>query len=166
MRAVIQRVQNASVFVNDQLISQIGKGLCVLVGISRDDTREDMDYIVRKILNTRLFDNRETGKRWSDSVVDRDYEILSVSQFTLYGNLKKGNKPDFHQSMDTKLSEDFYNEFLDKLRTGYKSDRVKDGQFGAMMAVNICNDGPVTITLESPTTTNKSTQQTDKPTNS
>ncbi|CAG2182067.1 unnamed protein product [Oppiella nova] len=111
MKAIIQRVQNASVYVttlvvNDQMVSQIGRGLCLLIGISRDDTKEDMDYMVRKILSLRIFD-AEDGKRWSASVVDKKYEILSVSQFTLYSHLK-GNKPDFHHAMDTKKSQLFY----------------------------------------------------------
>ncbi|CAG2111803.1 unnamed protein product [Medioppia subpectinata] len=148
MRAVIQRVQNASVVVNDEIVSQIGRGLCLLIGISRDDRPEDMDYMVRKILSLRVFDS-EDGKRWSDSVVDKKYEILSVSQFTLYSHLK-GNKPDFHHAMDSKKSQLFYDQFVTKLRQSYESDLIKDGVFGALMAVNICNDGPVTITLESP----------------
>ncbi|ESO00425.1 hypothetical protein HELRODRAFT_83187 [Helobdella robusta] len=146
MRAIIQRVTNASVTVDNVLVSTIGQGLCVLIGISREDTPKDIEYIVRKILNVRVFENNE--KRWSLSVVDRNLEILCVSQFTLYTVLK-GNKLDFHQSMNAEQSESFYNQFINELKLKYKPNLVKDGKFGALMSVNIQNDGPVTITLDS-----------------
>ncbi|XP_076463592.1 D-aminoacyl-tRNA deacylase 1-like [Babylonia areolata] len=146
MKALVQRVMKASVSVGDEVISSIGQGLCVLVGISRYDTPKEMEYIVRKILNLRLFDD-DSGKRWNKSVTDRDFEILCVSQFTLNVTLK-GNKPDFHEAMGPDLSQQFYNTFLDQLRAAYKPEKIKDGQFGAYMQVNIQNDGPVTIPLE------------------
>ncbi len=136
------------VLVDNELVSQIGKGLCVLIGISRNDKTEDSDYMsvnnilfklffyfklifkqfcfdwsVRKILNLRLFES-EDGKRWNNSVIDRNYEILSVSQFTLYSTLK-GNKPDFHNAMEATKSQLFYNEFLQKLKNSYKSQLIK-----------------------------------------
>jgi len=101
MRIVIQRVNKASVTVNSQQVSEIGKGLCILVGISGEDTPADADIICKKLLNMRLFDeptNDDSGKRWCKSVKDLDYEILLVSQFTLYAKLN-GNKPDFHYAM-------------------------------------------------------------------
>ncbi|ELU03758.1 hypothetical protein CAPTEDRAFT_101801 [Capitella teleta] len=134
--------------VGDELVSSVGRGICVLVGISRDDTPTDMEFMVRKILNLRLFDD-ENGKRWNKSVMDKDLEVLCVSQFTLYSILK-GNKPDFHLSMGGEDSEIFYKEFYKQMQKTYKPDKIKDGVFGAMMQVNIQNDGPVTITLESP----------------
>uniref|UniRef100_T1IYM9 D-aminoacyl-tRNA deacylase n=1 Tax=Strigamia maritima TaxID=126957 RepID=T1IYM9_STRMM len=146
MRFVVQRVLTANVSINDEIISSIGRGLCVLVGISRDDTSKDADYMIKKLLNLRIFEN-DNGKRWSLSVSDKKFEILCVSQFTLYCTLK-GNKPDFHLSMEAEKSKLFYAEFLDKLRRAYQPDLVKDGQFGALMQVNIQNDGPVTINLE------------------
>lgn len=149
MRAVIQKVLSANVTVDGSVISSIGRGFCVLIGVSRDDTSKDIDYIVRKILNLRLFDG-DDGKRWMKSVTDKQFEILCVSQFTLYAVLK-GNKPDFHQSMGSDQSEAFYHQFLTALKSKYKADFVKDGKFGAMMQVNIQNDGPVTITLDSGT---------------
>ncbi len=152
MRAIIQRVLKASVTVGDEIISSISNGYCVLIGISRDDTEKDMDFIVRKILNIRLFedDNESAAKnsKWNKSVVDRDFEILCVSQFTLQSSLK-GNKPDFHLAMSAETSKDFYNKFLQQMRTSYKSEKIKDGQFGAYMQVNIQNDGPVTIIIDS-----------------
>ncbi|WP_411027369.1 D-aminoacyl-tRNA deacylase, partial [Salmonella sp. s54925] len=108
MRAIIQRVKRASVTVDGEVVSCIKQGLCVLVGICNDDTRKDLEYIVNKVLKLRLFE--EDGKRWKKSVMDLDYEVLCVSQFTLMSVLK-GNKPDFHKAMDGELSKHFYEEF-------------------------------------------------------
>lgn len=102
---------------------------------------------IKKILNVRFFDD-DKGKRWSKNVVDKDYEILCVSQFTLCYSLK-GNKLDFHHAMKADESEQFYGQFLEKLRTKYKPELIKDGKFGAYMQVDICNDGPVTIDITS-----------------
>ncbi|OXA42625.1 D-aminoacyl-tRNA deacylase [Folsomia candida] len=148
MRAVIQRVTSASVTVNDELISSIGKGICVLVGISRDDTDKDMEYIVRKLLNIRIWDG-DSGKRWQQSVTQKKLEILCVSQFTLY-HVLKGNSPDFHQAMAAAESKEFFDKFVAKLKDAYDSNLVKEGKFGHYMQVNIQGDGPVTIQLESP----------------
>ncbi|KAI5752368.1 D-aminoacyl-tRNA deacylase isoform X1 [Diaphorina citri] len=148
MKALIQRVTNASVTVDSNVISSIGMGLCILIGISRHDTEKDMDYIVNKILKLKIFENEE-GKRWASSVSDKKYEILCISQFTLYHGLK-GNGLTFHHAMGGADSEVFYNKFLEKLKTAYDLSKVKDGKFGAHMSVNIVNDGPVTIPLESP----------------
>jgi len=98
MRVVIQRVSSAHVTVQGQLVSKIGPGLCVLVGLSRNDTEKDAEYMCRKILNTRLWPNKD-GRPWSMSVAQQNYEVLLVSQFTLYCVLK-GNKPDFHNAMN------------------------------------------------------------------
>lgn len=138
--------------VSDELVSSIQSGLCVLVGISRDDTEKDMDYMTRKLLNIRLFedDAQSSGgdSKWMKSVVDRDLEILCVSQFTLQSTLK-GNKPDFHAAMGGEQSRAFYDNFLYKLRKAYKPEKIKDGRFGAYMQVDIQNDGPVTILIDS-----------------
>ncbi|KAF9174335.1 D-tyrosyl-tRNA(Tyr) deacylase [Mortierella sp. AD011] len=158
MRAVLQRVLQASVEVNGQQISKIKQGLCVLVGLSVDDTTADLDFMVRKLLSVRVFDSNQgvleggssdPPKMWSKSVVDIGGEILCVSQFTLYGQVIKGSKPDFHLSMKSDTSRQMYHEFLDRLRKAYKPDLIKDGEFGAMMLVNIANDGPVTLELDS-----------------
>ncbi|XP_015521024.1 D-aminoacyl-tRNA deacylase 1 [Neodiprion pinetum] len=148
MKAVIQRVTQASVSVNGEIISCIGRGLCVLIGLKKDDNAADMEYIIRKILNTKIFED-ENEKRWSTNVVDKNYEILCVSQFTLYHQLK-GNKLDFHRAMPATESEPFYNNFLLELGKQYKPELIKDGKFGAMMQVLIENDGPVTLEIESP----------------
>ena len=146
MKAVIQRVSRASVTVDGEVISSIGRGLCVLVGIHRDDTEEQMEFVVRKILNLRVFDD-ENGKRWNKSVKDLDLEILCVSQFTLY-HIIKGNKLDFHMSMGGDASKTFYDKFLGRMKADYQAERIKDGRFGAMMQVEIVNDGPVTLEVE------------------
>ncbi|KAJ1685004.1 hypothetical protein LUZ63_016394 [Rhynchospora breviuscula] len=148
MRAVVQRVLSASVEVEGRIVSEIGPGLLVLVGIHEADTHSDADYICRKVLNMRLFPNEETGKAWDQSVVQRDYGVLLVSQFTLYGVLK-GNKPDFHVAMPPQKAKPFYASLVEKFQKAYSSDAVKDGIFGAMMKVNLVNDGPVTMQLDS-----------------
>ncbi|XP_011687212.1 PREDICTED: D-tyrosyl-tRNA(Tyr) deacylase 1 isoform X4 [Wasmannia auropunctata] len=124
MKAIIQRVSKASVSVDGEVISSIGNGLCVLVGIKRDDGAADMKYIVRKILNTKIFDD-DKGKKWGASVADNKYEILCISQFTLY-HVLKGNKLDFHRAMPAQESEPFYMNFLAELRKDYVPELVKD----------------------------------------
>ncbi|KAF9555797.1 D-tyrosyl-tRNA(Tyr) deacylase [Mortierella alpina] len=159
---VLQRVVQASVEVNGQQISKIKQGLCVLIGLSVDDTSADLDFMVRKLLSVRVFDSthnalaakdsepsQEPPKMWAKSVVDIGGEILCVSQFTLYGQVVKGSKPDFHLSMKSDTSKQMYHEFLNRLKKAYQADRIKDGEFGAMMLVNIANDGPVTLELDS-----------------
>lgn len=148
MRAVIQRVAKASVTVGEEVVGSIERGLCVLVGIHKSDTEADRDFIVRKILNTRLFED-QTGKRWQLGAKDAGLEILCVSQFTLYCELK-GNKPDYRHAMGGDAAQRFYEDFISQLRAQYKPDMIKDGKFGAMMQVNIQNDGPVTINIDSP----------------
>ncbi|KAG0343941.1 D-tyrosyl-tRNA(Tyr) deacylase [Podila humilis] len=171
MRAVLQRVVQASVEVNGQQISKIKHGLCVLVGLSIDDTTADLDYMVRKLLTVRVFDSNQgqssavpteavvestvsvteetPARMWSKSVTDIGGEILCVSQFTLYGSVVKGSKPDFHLSMKSETSKQMYHDFLDRLKRAYSAEKIKDGEFGAMMLVNIANDGPVTLELDS-----------------
>ncbi|XP_055602079.1 D-aminoacyl-tRNA deacylase-like [Uranotaenia lowii] len=148
MKAIIQRVTTAKVTVGEELVSSIGKGLCVLVGISSDDNANDVDWLAKKLLNIRLFED-PAGKRWSQSVLDQQLEILCVSQFTLY-NKMKGNKPDFSRAMQGPDAQSLYQTLLQKLGSQYRPDMIKDGRFGAMMQVHIQNDGPVTIELESP----------------
>ncbi|XP_034663588.1 D-aminoacyl-tRNA deacylase isoform X1 [Drosophila subobscura] len=147
MRAVIQRVRAAKVTVLDELVSSIGPGLCVLVGIKATDTATDVEFLVRKILALRLFEDE--GKRWQKSAKDLQLEILCISQFTLYHRLK-GNKPDFSAAMKGDDAQKLYKHFLDRLKQSYDSSKIKDGKFGANMQVHIENDGPVTINLESP----------------
>ncbi|CAJ0591412.1 unnamed protein product [Cylicocyclus nassatus] len=146
MRAVIQRVAKASVKVGEEVVGSIGRGVCVFVGISKDDKEDDIEYIVRKILNIRLFESDK--KRWDKSVKDEGLEVLCVSQFTLYGILK-GNKLDFHNSMNPEDASAFYARFMDRMRSSYSHEKIQDGRFAAYMNVEIVNDGPVTINIDS-----------------
>ncbi|RIB03292.1 D-tyrosyl-tRNA deacylase [Gigaspora rosea] len=149
MRAVLQRVLNASVTINNVQVSSINRGLCVLLGIATDDTEDDLEYIIKKILNVRIFED-ETGKKmWARNVKDMGLEILCVSQFTLYGDVTKGNKPDFHCSMKAEFSKEMYTNFINRMKQEYFEDRIKDGVFGAMMNVSLVNEGPVTLELDS-----------------
>ncbi|WVF72254.1 D-tyrosyl-tRNA(Tyr) deacylase [Kwoniella sp. CBS 6097] len=147
MKAVIQKVVNASVAVDGQTISSIGRGLLVLVGIDRYDTPSDATQIIKKILSARLFED-EHGSHWKKNVKDIDGEVLCVSQFTLLAGFK-GSKPDFHESMSTIPSKAFYASFLEEIKKAYHPSKIKDGEFGAMMQVSLTNDGPVTILLSS-----------------
>ena len=150
MRAVIQRVKSASVSVEGAVVSRIGAGLVVLVGVREGDSRDDLEWCANKVLRARLFDGAE-GKAWSDNVVQAGLDVLFVSQFTLYGFFK-GNKPDFHNAMPPVKAKAFYEDFLAYAReVGYKGhgERVKDGVFGAMMDVALVNDGPVTMCIDS-----------------
>ncbi|BFI24202.1 D-aminoacyl-tRNA deacylase [Marchantia polymorpha subsp. ruderalis] len=148
MRAVLQRVVSARVEVEGRIVSQIGPGLLVLVGVLESDTDVDAEYMCRKILNTKIFTNDDSGKAWDQNVMQKGYEVLLVSQFTLYGQLK-GNKLDFHVAMPPERAKPFYESFVARVAKAYEDDRVKDGVFGAMMQVHLVNDGPVTIQLES-----------------
>ncbi|WCJ27133.1 D-aminoacyl-tRNA deacylase [Euphorbia peplus] len=149
MRAVVQRVTSASVEVDGRTVSAIGPGLLVLVGLHESDTESDADYICRKVLNMRLFTNEATGRGWDQNVMQRNYGVLLVSQFTLYGILK-GNKPDFHVAMPPQKAKPFYDSLVEKFRKSYQPEAIQDGVFGAMMKVNLVNDGPVTMQLDSP----------------
>ncbi|KAJ0081240.1 hypothetical protein Patl1_10598 [Pistacia atlantica] len=148
MRAVVQRVTSASIEVDGRIVSEIGPGLLVLVGLHESDTDSDADFICRKVLNMRLFPNENTGKGWDFNVMQKNYGVLLVSQFTLYGILK-GNKPDFHVAMPPQKARPFYDSLVEKFRKSYNPDAIKDGVFGAMMKVNLVNDGPVTMQLDS-----------------
>ncbi|KAJ3124793.1 phosphate system positive regulatory protein pho81 [Physocladia obscura] len=146
MRAVIQRVKQASVTVNGRIISSIEQGLCVLVGIHVEDTEVDAEFIAKKIATLKLWPDAE-GKPWKLNVQDAGHKVLSVSQFTLYAVTSKGSKPDFHLAMKSNDSFSLYNNFLESLRRQCGGDptRVQDGEFGAMMDVALVNDGPITL---------------------
>lgn len=161
MRAVVQRVTSASVEVDGHMVSEIGPGLLVLVGLHESDTDSNADYICRKVLNMRLFTNESTGRVWDQNVMQRNYEVLLVSQFTLYGVLK-GNKPDFHVAMPPQKAKPFYESLVDKFRKAYRPDAIKDGVFGAMMKVNLVNDGPVTMQLDSSQSSKSTNEETGK----
>ncbi|KAG0612478.1 hypothetical protein M758_6G031200 [Ceratodon purpureus] len=128
MRAVVQRVTSARIEVDGKTVSEIGHGLLVLVGLLDSDTDVDSEFICRKILNMRLFQNEKTGKPWDQNVMQKNYEVLLVSQFTLYGVLK-GNKPDFHVAMPPQLAKPFYESLVQRVRKAYKPDAVKGSNF-------------------------------------
>ncbi|KAF2276620.1 D-tyrosyl-tRNA deacylase-like protein [Westerdykella ornata] len=150
MRAVLQRVKSASVTVDGKLISEIGKGLLVLAAISRDDTERDIEAMAQKILKAKLWDDasKEPPVRWKLGIKDIGGEVLCVSQFTLHASLKKGAKPDFHQSANGLKAKTLYEMFFNRVQALYSSERVKDGMFAAMMDVQLINDGPVTIQID------------------
>jgi len=148
MRAVVQRVSQAAVAVDGAVVSSIGRGACVLVGVEVGDTEADAVWMANKLLQLRVFDDAE-GKRWGCGVKELGYELLCVSQFTLYSVLK-GNKPDFRKAMAGPKAKQFYDDFLQRLRSDYEPGKIQEGVFGAMMDVSLTNDGPVTIILDSP----------------
>ena len=145
MRVVLQRVAHASVTVEEKVIGKIQRGFLLLVGVTHDDAMEDMDYLVRKIVQMRIFEDEE-GKL-NRSIQDIGGEILSVSQFTLYADTKKGNRPSFSKAAPGDVALEMFEQFNSLLRdTGIP---VETGQFGADMKVELLNDGPVTILLDS-----------------
>lgn len=145
MRVVLQRVSHASVTVEEKVIGKIQRGFLLLVGVTHDDAMEDMEYLVRKIVQMRIFEDEE-GKL-NRSVQDIGGEILSVSQFTLYADTKKGNRPSFSKAAPWDVALEMFEQFNGLLRES--GIPVETGQFGADMKVELLNDGPVTILLDS-----------------
>jgi D-aminoacyl-tRNA deacylase len=146
MRILIQRVKSSSVTIDGEIIGKIGKGLNILVGITPTDTEQEIDWMVSKCLDLRLFPDEANNSKWEKSVVDIRGELLVVSQFTLYGDCRKGRRPSFSNSASPDLAETLYDRFVNRLKES--GLRVATGKFGAMMQVNIENDGPVTFFLE------------------
>lgn len=145
MRVVIQRVSKASVIADGVENGFINRGFLLLVGVEEEDTKEDVDYLTRKIANMRIFED-EAGKM-NLSLREVEGEILSVSQFTLHANTKKGNRPSFIQAAKPEKADQLYEELNTNLRNeGFK---VETGVFGADMDVSLVNDGPVTIVIDS-----------------
>jgi len=145
MRAVIQRVTRAQVTVDQQVVGEIKKGLVVLLGIARDDTQEDVEYLINKIVSLRIFDDEE-GKM-NRSLKDVSGGLLVVSQFTLYGDVRRGLRPSWSDAAPPETAEPLYERFLTKARE--MVELVQAGSFRKMMLVELVNDGPVTILLDS-----------------
>ncbi len=144
MKVVVQRVQNANVTVKNKKVGQINKGLLLLVGFTQNETQENIDWMVKKITNLRIFDDQDGIM--NISIKDIKGEILSVSQFTLYADSKKGNRPSYIKALNGEEAIILYNKFNKKLKeTGLK---VEEGIFGEDMQVSLTNDGPITIILE------------------
>jgi D-aminoacyl-tRNA deacylase len=138
MRALVQRVSRASVSVDGQLVSEIGPGLLVLLGVSHDDTEEQADWLADKVRALRIF--ADADGRMNEPLGDR--EVLCVSQFTLYGDTRKGNRPSYVAAAPPEQAEPLYERFCERLG-------ARRGVFGALMAVELTNDGPVTLLVES-----------------
>ncbi len=145
MRAVVQRVTRASVTVDHKIVGEIGNGLVVLLGIARDDAEQDAEYLVEKIAALRIFDD-ESG-RMNRSVTDVHGGVLIVSQFTLYGDVRRGLRPSWIDAAPPEIAEQLYDFFVKQARTSISE--VATGSFRAMMLLELVNDGPVTILLDS-----------------
>ena len=146
MRVVIQKVKKASVKVNNQIISEIKHGLMILVGYELDDGIEDINWLVNKITNLRIFNDH--NNKMNLSLKDTDGDILLVSQFTLHASTKKGNKPSFINSLNPKVANQMYNTTIKELENSLEK-KIKCGVFGELMDVELINDGPFTITIDS-----------------
>ncbi|MFJ7363406.1 D-aminoacyl-tRNA deacylase [Peribacillus frigoritolerans] len=145
MRVVLQRSKAAKVIVADQIIGQIDSGLVLLVGVTHGDTIDDAAYLAEKIVNLRIFEDE--NEKMNHSLLDVGGSILSVSQFTLYGDCRKGRRPNFMDAARPEEANELYEAFNEELRK--KGVHTETGQFGAMMDVQLTNDGPVTLILES-----------------
>ena len=145
MRAVVQRVTRASVTIDGKIVGEIGNGLVVLLGIARDDTRADADYLAPKIAALRIFEDAE--EKMNLSVKDIEGGLLIVSQFTLYGDVRRGLRPSWSDAAAPEIAEPLYDYFVESSRKLLR--RVETGSFRKMMQVELVNDGPVTILLDS-----------------
>lgn len=147
MKVVIQRVLNASVTINAEVYNSIEKGLMILVGTEDRDTKEDIDWLVRKISGLRIFNDSDGVMNLS--IRDKGYSILAISQFTLYASTKKGNRPSYLRASKPNISKPMYHQFLESLQEAIQPAKVKSGVFGADMKIALINDGPVTIIIDS-----------------
>ena len=145
MRAVVQRVSRASVVVEERVIGEIGMGLLVLLGVHKNDAEADADYLAEKIAGLRVFEDSD-GKM-NRSVVDVGGAVLAVSQFTLYGDVRRGKRPSFDDAARPERARELYEYFVLKIRQN--GLRCETGQFQAMMSVSVENDGPVTVLVDS-----------------
>ena len=145
MRAVVQRVSYASVSVDGECISKIDKGLVAFIGVSVDDKIEDVDYIADKIVNLRIFEDEDC--KMNRSIQDIDASLLIISQFTLLGDVRKGRRPSFIKAAPPEKAQKLYEALVDSCKKKVKT--VEKGQFQAHMIINVLNDGPVTVLLDS-----------------
>ncbi len=145
MRAVIQRVKSAEVYVGDRLSGKIGKGLLVFVGVARGDGEDDISYLISKLPDLRIFE--DSSGKFNLSLQEINGEILVVSQFTLYGDCRKGRRPSFTEAEEPTVAKNLYDRLIFKLRE--RGVPVETGEFQAKMEVHLINDGPVTLLLDS-----------------
>ncbi len=146
MKIVLQRVSQSSVTIDHKIVAEIQQGLLVLVGIEDADNQEDIDWLVSKIVNLRIFGDENDIMNLS--VKDIDGEIIVVSQFTLHASTKKGNRPSYIKASKPEIAIPIYENFVQKLRFGF-GKKIQTGVFGADMKVSLINDGPVTIVIDS-----------------
>ncbi len=146
MIALIQRVKNASVEINNKPYSQISKGLIIFLGITHNDTEEDIEWLTNKIVNLRIFDDENNIMNLS--CIDIDGEVITISQFTLHARTKKGNRPSYIDAAQPEIAEPLYLKFVEKLDL-LCNKKTLTGIFGANMQINLYNDGPVTIIIDS-----------------
>ena len=148
MKALVQRVSEGSVFIQkENYLAEIGKGLVILLGIRSDDDEIDVNFIADKCSNLRIFEDE--NQKMNLSLKDIDGEVLIISQFTLYGNAQKGNRPSFIEAARPEVAIPLYEKFIERMKQNIGSEKVKAGIFGSMMTVSINNDGPVTVIIES-----------------
>lgn len=148
MRALVQRVSEGSVTVETpNHFAGIKKGMVILLGVKEGDTEEDLSFVADKCANLRIFEDE--NEKMNLSLKDVDGEVLVISQFTLYGDARRGNRPSFTEAARPELAEVMYEKFIARMKSNLGENKVKNGIFGAMMMVNILNDGPVTIIVES-----------------
>jgi D-aminoacyl-tRNA deacylase len=148
LRALVQRVSSGSVTVEKENYSEsIGKGMVILLGVKEGDTENDMIFVADKCCNLRIFE--DAAEKMNLSISDIDGEILLVSQFTLYGETAKGNRPSFTMAAKPEYANDLYEKFIARIKSNLGEQKIKTGIFGAMMEVKIINDGPVTLIVES-----------------
>ena len=145
MIVVIQRCSEATVLIKNKVFSKIDNGLMILLGIKKGDQINDADKIIDKVINMRIFNDR--NNKMNLSAIDIESDIMVVSQFTLYGNIKKGRRPSFINAENPDIAEKLYNYFIDKIKA--KGLFVRTGKFGQTMSVDFINDGPVTFILDS-----------------
>ncbi|OIQ28763.1 MAG: D-tyrosyl-tRNA(Tyr) deacylase [Bacteroidetes bacterium MedPE-SWsnd-G2] len=146
MRVVVQRVSESKVVIEGEVVASIGQGVLVLLGITNEDTQEDIDWLCRKIVNLRIFN--DASGIMNNSLLEIDGEVIVVSQFTLHASTKKGNRPSYINAAKPLVAKPLYNLFKSSLQT-YVSKPVQSGEFGADMKVSLVNDGPVTIIIDS-----------------
>ena len=144
MKLVVQRVSNAKVEVEGRVTGEIGQGFLVLLGVTHEDTKQNADFLVQKLVNLRVF--TDENYKMNLSIKDIKGELLIVSQFTLYANCQKGNRPSFVEAAKPEQAEELYNYFVEKCKQ--EGINVQTGEFGAHMQVSLLNNGPVTIILE------------------
>ncbi len=148
MRALVQRVTEGHVFVKESsYLQKINKGMVILLGVSEDDAEKEVLFVSEKCANLRIFEDE--NQKMNLSVKDVNGEVLIISQFTLYGDAKKGNRPSYSKAAKPELADKLYKLFIDEMKRHIGDSKIKQGVFGAMMEVKIINDGPVTLLVES-----------------